>query len=226
MEKEVISLLINGSISTIIGVAVVVVCYKSVKLFFDNQLESKKTDFQKDIEHYKHELEKEKNAFMIRIEQDKQKFQSELDRQLTEHSVLFNALNVERFKITNKIFGLLLKYYDSCKSYTDGGYLDWDFNNVYGLSNQQKFDEGFEILERVRLELWSIFAPNRLYFSDTLSKRISKFIDLLNTEVDLYRLNGGFEKREEVSQNHLKIREAITDLHYIEDEFRTLLSVR
>lgn len=226
MDKETINLLVNGGVTTVIGVVIIVMCYWIFKLLLDQQLESRKAGFQKDIEHYKNELEKEKNAFLIKIEQDRQRFQYELDKQFTEHNVLFSALNVERFKITNKIFALLIKYYDYCKSYTDEGYLDWDYNDVYELSAEHKYEEGYGMLEQTRLDLWNIFAPNRLYFSNSLSIKIKQFIDLLNTEVDLYRNRDRGEKVYGVSQSHLNISLAIIDLNEIEDEFRKLLSVR
>lgn len=225
MGQEVINLLLNGSVSTIIGVAVIVVCYKVVKLFFDNQVESRKAGFQKDIEYYKNELEKEKNAFMIKIEQDKQRFQAELDKQLSQYNIIFGNLNTERFRVTNKIFGLLLQYYDYAKAYTDGAYRSWEYDYVYPVPPSQQLQEGFIKVDAVRLELWKEFVPNRLYYSTELADRINDVINLLNTEIDKYKIDVETGVINDVSPSHIRIRDANSLITDIEHSLRTMLGV-
>lgn len=138
MEKEIIQLLINGSVTTIIGVFVVMVCYWSFKLFFDKQLEIKKSELLKDIEHYKTNLEIETKNFMLEIERDTQRFQAEVDKQLAEHNVLFSTLNTERVRVSNVLFGHLVNLMGMGKAYTSlfktvplgMGYEDFEKNSL------------------------------------------------------------------------------------------------
>ena len=181
MDKDTINLLVNGGTSTVIYVVIIVICYWLFKHLLDQQLESRKADFQKDIDKYKTDLEKEKNAFMIKIEQDKQRFQMDLDRQLAEHSVLFNSLNNERFRVSNELFGLLVNLFGMGKAYTS------IIKVVPNGREKREFEE--EQLNNFFKEyqsFWNIYSPNRLYFDENLSTQIFNLGNDLQNNVREY----------------------------------------
>jgi|GEM_PF-1486608 len=227
MEKDIINLLINGSISTILGVTVIILCYKCLQLFFDNRLESKKSELLKDIEVYKIELEKEKDAFMVKIEQDKQKFQSELDKQLTEHSVLFNSLNTERFKLCNELFGVLVNILGMGKNYV---------SYVKSVPLDQTLEEfekaQLDDFEKEYLTFWKLYSPNRLFFDEDLSAKIRALADEIHKNViehafkKRFNFEGfGDDKVNVMKENSEKILAVEPRMKIIENEMRQLLGV-
>lgn len=227
MEKEIINLLINGSVPTIIGVAVIVVCYKLLKLFFDNQVESKKAEFQKDIEHYKNELEKEKNAFMIKIEQGKQWFQSELDKKLNEHQIIFNSLNNERFRVCNELFGILVNLMGMGKAYTSI-FKTMPLGKTYEEFEKEQLDE----FQREYLSFWKLYSPNRLYFEENLSSEIFDLASNLLRNVNelafkkQFKFEGfGKDKLKAMKENFDNILALEPKMKKIENELRKILGV-
>ena len=227
MDKEIISFLINGGVSTIIGSTIIFLCYKVLQLFFDNQLENKKADFQKEIEHYKNELEKEKNAFMFKIEQDKQKFQSELDKKLNEHQVLFHSLNSERFRICNELFGMLVNLMGMGKAYTAF------IKTIPIEKTQEEFEnEQLKDFQNEYLSFWKLYSPNRLYFEEELSSRIFNLASALEKNVSEYSFKKRFnfegfgeDKVKIIKENLDNIVALEAEMKKIENEFRKILGV-
>lgn len=228
MEKDILQLLINGSVNTIIGVFVVMGCYWSFKLFFDKQLENEKSELLKDIEQYKANLEIEKKKFMVEIERDKQRFQAEVDRQLAEHNVLFSTLNNERVRVSNVLFGHLVNLMGMGKAYTS-------------LFKTVPLDMGYEDFEKKQLEdflneyslFWALYSPNRLYFSDDLSSKVFNLGSeiLRNVNEHAFKKSVDFEgfgdeKLKVIKENFDKIVALESCMKDIENELRKILGVR
>lgn len=226
MEKDIIQLLLGGSITTIIGVAVILFCYRSFMYLFDRQLEDKKSELSKDVEHYKTKLELEQKDFMVEIERDRLRFQSEVDKQLAEHSVLFNSLNIERFRISNEVFGYLVNLMGMAKAYTSAVKIV-----PFGKTSDDFGKEQVEEFKNQYSDFWELYSPNRLYYSDSLSTKMFKLASEINNNVDeytfkkSYNFDGFGDKAVVIQENFKSIIALEPHLKEIENELRKILGV-
>jgi len=227
MEKDLIQLLVNGSVTTIIGGIVILIGYWLCKFFLDRQLEIKKSELIKGVEDYKNALTSEHEQFMIGIERAKLQFQSEVDKKLAEHNVLFSSLNVERFRVTNKVFGHLVNLFGMAKAYTS-------------VVKVVPFENSREDFEKKQIEdfkdeyasFWKLYSPNRLYYTESLSSKIFKIANEINRNVEeyafkkVYDFDGfGEDKVEIIQENSKNITALEPNLKEIENELREILGV-
>lgn len=227
MEKDLVQLLINGSVPTIIGVVVILIGYWLCRFFLDRQLEIKKSELVKGVEDYKSTLKNEHENFMIGIERDKLHFQSEVDKKLAEHNVLFSSLNVERFRVTNEVFGHLVNLFGMAKAYTS-------IVKVVPIENSREDFEKKQIedFKDEYASFWKLYSPNRLYYTESLSSKIFKIANEINRNVDefafkkVYDFDGFAEDKVEIIQENFKNITALEpNLKEIENELRGILGV-
>ncbi|WP_333577404.1 hypothetical protein [Sphingobacterium sp.] len=212
-----------GSPALILGV-IIFGLYKVFVYFFDRYFENAKSEIQKDIEKYKSDLDNEKQAFIYSLNLKQQESKSDLDKLLHEHQVKFSSLYTERNKILNHLFGLLAKYYGKAKSLTR-------IVKLYPMSTSFVDAERALIneIEKLNVEIYDLYSPNRLYFDESVSFKINEFRKEIESVIQGYGLHQEINKFKGdivyLQKASDKIDSLENKLKLIEIDFRKLLGV-
>jgi hypothetical protein len=138
-----------------------------------------------------------------------------------EHHIIFSNLHVERAKIINELYALIVETENKIKS----------FNLLSNLISK-KIDEGEkEEVSNAIIKLSNFFERNRIYFSENVCDKV---LNIINLSADVYldiRISSSVEfqnndQSKSYSEVNKKIKSEIKNLRtIIEIDFRKLLGV-